>query len=175
MQYDVKSKYSTLQRNLDSRAKPSSSFLKHFPKYPSETLKETNGDTLPRNGTNPIKTNPWMTTYPRAGACQDGYKCTNTTPGHTMARSPSVDTSVILERSASFTVQPNKPRMLPGSTNTLPSKPKDLTKGPKTRPLKIIRERTPYTMNVRCESTCDLNSPHFIVNGWVSFLIFILW
>ena len=90
----------------------------------------------------------------------------NETRRQTIDRSCSVDTSMILGRSASQAAQLKvPPETCPEYRSTLPRKPHNLSNRPQTRPLKIIRERSPLYMNARCESTCSLNTPHVIVKG----------
>ena len=162
MPNSAKSNYSTLQEHLDSKARTSSSFSRHFPNNHPETLK----DTLQPNGNNTIKTNPWVTIYPRTGACMENNICQNEITRQTIDRSCSVDTSMILGRSASQAAQLKlPPATFTDCRNTLPRKPHQLSNRHQTRPLKIIRERSPLYMNARCESTCSLNTPHVIVGG----------
>lgn len=159
----TKSNYSKRQEHLDSKARTSSSFSKHFPNHYPETLKEMQ-DTMKQNGNNTIKTNPWLTTYPRTAACMDDNICPNEKIRATIDRSCSVDTSMILDRSASQAAQLKlHPATSTKCRNTLPRKPNHFSNRPQTHHLKIIRERSPLYMNARCESSCSLNTPHVIV------------
>ena len=157
------SKYSSLQRHLDSRAKTSSSFSRQFPKYPPENLNNGYGTLGLRNGNTPIKTNPNFI-YPRYGVngVENGI-CENGIARHRVGRSTSVDTSYVLDHSASQ-VGTNMPKSLPNYKNRYSKRQNDLSKISNTRSLKIIREKPPLYLNAKCESTCSLNGPHIIVD-----------
>ena len=154
---------SSIRRHLDSRAKTSSSFSKQFPKYPPEHFKNGIQTLSYRNGTTPIKTNPNFI-YPRYGlnGLENGT-CENGVPRHRVSRSTSLDTSYILDRSASQ-VGPMVPKSLPNYKSRYSRRRNDLSKISNTRSLKIIREKPPVYINAKCESTCSLNGPHIIVD-----------
>ena len=122
------------------------------------------GTLSSRNGNLPIKTNPWVTIYPRTGTndLENGF-CANGMTKHRLGRSTSVDTSYVLDRSASQ-VGENVPKSLPNYKSRHSRKQNDLSKISQTRSLKIIRERPPVYLNARCESSCSLNGPHIIVD-----------
>ena len=154
---------SSIRRHLDSRAKTSSSFSRQFLKYPPENFRNGMETLSHRNGTTPIKTNPNFI-YPRYGSngLENGI-CENGIARHRVGRSTSVDTSYVLERSASQ-VGSNMPKSLPNYKSRYAKRQNDLSKISNTRSLKIIREKPPLYLNAKCESTCSLNGPHIIVD-----------
>lgn len=157
------SENSSLRRHLDSRAKTSSSFSRQFPKCPPENLNNVYGTLNQRNGNAPIKTNPNFV-YPRYGISgpENGI-CENGAPRYRVGRSTSLDTSYVLDRSASQ-VGSNVPNSLPNYRSRHARRQNDLRKISNTRSLKIIREKPPLYLNAKCESTCSLNGPHIIVD-----------